>query len=253
MSSIAVVSGKGGSGKTFTAINIACGLKMLGKNSLLVDCSFGIRNVDLCVGAVYHGIYNIRDLVMGDALAEDVIIKSEESYMPDFIPCSAMSIPDDFKDNFKECIEEISSEYDYVVFDTPCAIGNEFEAVVDFCDTVIAVTTDDFLSVSNTSLCLARIDASKQKFILFNKVSSSGYSGDEFFAEDISDETGAKILGIIKEDEFAYKSLKECDPIVRYDTYSGREFGDVCKRLVGEYVMKDRKLHIFDRNRFVLK
>lgn len=253
MNIIAVVSGKGGTGKTFVAINLACGLTMLKKRCLLVDCSFGVRNVDVALGATTQSLFNIKDLIENTADKTDVIIKGDADYMPDLICASPGIIPNDFKQGFDEVFQSIFKDYDYVIFDTPFASGIEFDSVTGCCDTVVAVTTENYFSLQNTALCLARIDDAKNKHLIINRCSGSENLQEVLSLEDIADESGADILGIIREDEYADNSLFKADPIVRYDTYSGREFEKICNRIVGNYVYPDKKLRFLDRNKLVLK
>lgn len=47
---IAVVSGKGGTGKTSFTANVGLALAALGKNTLCLDCDITLRNLDLALG-----------------------------------------------------------------------------------------------------------------------------------------------------------------------------------------------------------
>ena len=47
---IAVVSGKGGTGKTSFTTLTGMALAQLGKKTLLLDCDIGLRNLDLYLG-----------------------------------------------------------------------------------------------------------------------------------------------------------------------------------------------------------
>lgn len=250
MSIISVISGKGGTGKTFVAINVACGLKKLGYSVLLIDCSFGVRNIDVCIGMTSHGVYNLKEWVENIAGFNDVLIKSNESYLPDFIPASLSTVPENFCDSFKDKIYDIVNDYDYIVIDTPSSSGTEFYSAVEISDDILAVTTESYFSRINTFLCTSRIPDNKQKYLIFNRL---GFYNDDIVFEDISDESGAKIIGLIREDEYAYRSLIEAKPIVLHDTYSGREFENICKRIAGAYVVSEKKSRLFDRNRFILK
>lgn len=252
MSIITVVSGKGGTGKTFVSVNVACGLKKLGNRVLLIDCCFGTRNIDICINKTSHGIYNLKDWIENVACFKDVMIKGDEDYMPDFVATSLLSAPDNFSEQFKVCISDISDDYDYIIIDTHSSFDSIFNTVVEISDDILAVATEDYFSIVNITSFLSKISDVKQKFFIFNRL---GYldTNDDVYLEDISDESGAKIIGIIREDEYVYKSLKEAKPIVLYDTYSGREFDNICKRILGIYTAPERKSYFFERNRFVLK
>lgn len=47
---VAVASGKGGVGKTWFSITLACALGRAGKRALLVDCDLGLANIDVQIG-----------------------------------------------------------------------------------------------------------------------------------------------------------------------------------------------------------
>ena len=56
---IAVVSGKGGTGKTSFTTLTGMALAQLGKKTLLLDCDIGLRNLDLYLG--YHFYHHLQD------------------------------------------------------------------------------------------------------------------------------------------------------------------------------------------------
>lgn len=47
---LAVASGKGGVGKTWFSVSLACAFARAGKRALLVDCDLGLANVDVQIG-----------------------------------------------------------------------------------------------------------------------------------------------------------------------------------------------------------
>ena len=51
---IAVVSGKGGTGKTSFTANVGLALAALGKNTLCLDCDITLRNLDLALLSLIH-------------------------------------------------------------------------------------------------------------------------------------------------------------------------------------------------------
>lgn len=68
---IAVASGKGGTGKSVLSVNLAVALKRLGQRVLLVDCDFGLANVDLMLGV--SAKYNLSHVIAGEiGMAEAV-------------------------------------------------------------------------------------------------------------------------------------------------------------------------------------
>ena len=74
---ITVTSGKGGVGKSNTAINLACQFRKLGQRVIILDADFGLANIEIMFGTVpkhnlcdliYQG-KSITDIITGNTLA----------------------------------------------------------------------------------------------------------------------------------------------------------------------------------------
>lgn len=234
---ITVISGKGGTGKTLVAVNLACGLKMLGNRVLLIDYAFGIRNDDVALSRTSSVLFNIRDLAEGQCEFDDAVVKGEDAYMPDFVPASPVSAPEGLSGEFKDILDSVSDSYDYIVIDTPASVGYEADSAFAVASRVIAVTDGSGASVSNTALCLNRLLAGNEKKVnlVINRFANDK-EYDEITVEDAVDDTGAQLIGIIPEDEFVYRSLRSGDPIIRYKTDAGKALEDICRRICGEHI-----------------
>ena len=59
---IAVVSGKGGTGKTSLTAGVGTALAQSGKRVLCVDCDIGLRNLDLALGLTDRALMDFSDV-----------------------------------------------------------------------------------------------------------------------------------------------------------------------------------------------
>lgn len=68
---VAVTGGKGGVGKTLTAVNLGAALAGLGRSTMLLDADFGLANVDVLLGMKAR--LNLEHVLSGQCALEDVI------------------------------------------------------------------------------------------------------------------------------------------------------------------------------------
>jgi flagellar biosynthesis protein FlhG len=68
---VAVTGGKGGVGKTVTAVNLGAALAGLGRSTMLLDADFGLANVDVLLGLKAR--LNLEHVMAGQCALEDVI------------------------------------------------------------------------------------------------------------------------------------------------------------------------------------
>lgn len=125
MEVVAIVNRKGGVGKTATAQALGAGLLKKGYSVLYVDLD-SQTNLSYGLGAAGSG-YSSMDVLTGDATAEQAI---QHLQAGDVIPGSEAldgadaTITNTGKEyRLKEALEAVKRQYDYVIIDTPTALG----------------------------------------------------------------------------------------------------------------------------------
>ncbi len=76
---IAITGGKGGSGKTSVAVNLAHGLARAGRRTMLLDADLGMANVDLLLGLTPSR--TLLDVVNDDCQLQDIIMTTTDGLM----------------------------------------------------------------------------------------------------------------------------------------------------------------------------
>ena len=126
---IAIANQKGGVGKTTTAINLAAALAMRGQNTLLVDLDpqgnssmtfLDVRTVERSMYEVLTGALPLSDVILPSPVAKLDIAPSRIS----LAKIEAQLVGElDGHFRLKDRLETVSSRYEFVVIDTPPALG----------------------------------------------------------------------------------------------------------------------------------
>ena len=75
--SLAILSGKGGVGKTNIAVNLALAAGQEGARVVVLDADLGLANVDILFGMMPR--YNLSHVITGEKSLEDIIVTVDEN------------------------------------------------------------------------------------------------------------------------------------------------------------------------------
>ena len=85
---IVVTSGKGGVGKTTTSASIASGLALRGHKTAVIDFDVGLRNLDLIMGCERRVVYDLINVIQGEATLNQALIKDKHCDKLFILPAS---------------------------------------------------------------------------------------------------------------------------------------------------------------------
>jgi len=138
---IAVISGKGGVGKTNIAVNLAIGMRARGLHVLLADLDFGLANADVLLGVqvecdLCDALTRRREL--GDTLttAPEGIVFVAGSMGPRRAPFNEIE-----RARLHDLIERLPGEV--VIYDCAAGIDADVMGFAASADTVLVVTTPE--------------------------------------------------------------------------------------------------------------
>lgn len=151
----AVVSPKGGSGKTTFAVNVGTALVSLGYRTLLLDLDLDFGDVPISLGL--RPEHTIRDAAaIGerlDASALRQLVTVHESGLhvlaPPGDPGASEQVPVAV---IRRLLRIAVSDFQYVVVDTPPGLDDRTLTIVEESDAVFLITTLDIASLKNVKL-----------------------------------------------------------------------------------------------------
>jgi len=147
---ISVSSGKGGVGKTFTAVHLAAHAAAGGQKVLLIDADLGLANVDVMLGL--NASRTMRNLLSGDATLNDLIMPCTQGF--DLLPGGSgmyelTSLNVSEQQTILDGLREAGSDYDLILIDTAAGIGENVLYFASAAETALVVLTPDPTSLTD--------------------------------------------------------------------------------------------------------
>ncbi|MBF0571195.1 MAG: Flp pilus assembly complex ATPase component TadA [Candidatus Omnitrophica bacterium] len=153
---VTIFSNKGGVGKTFIGVNIACALVLKGKRTLIVDLNLQAsqdmgRMISL--QSTHCLVDVLADIESPDAIRKNVIPHpSGLHYLPGIkYPQQMGHIT---ADNLRLFFKKASAQYDYIIVDGGSSFSEIFFSILDSSNLILLVGTPDVLAVYQIKTCL---------------------------------------------------------------------------------------------------
>lgn len=146
---LSVLSGKGGVGKTTTAINLAYHIENLDRDAIVVDGNLYSPNLALHLGSDHYPI-TIHDVIGDEHSVTNAIYKhsSGVKVVPGEPTASNLNFVDPH--DFHQHLTDLHMHADYIILDGTAELNDNAGALVQHSDEVILVSTPDRATVSNT-------------------------------------------------------------------------------------------------------
>lgn len=239
---IMVTSCKGGVGKSTVAANLGIRFAYDGHKTLVLDCDFGVRSLDLIMGLEDNVIYDISDIVLRGVAPEKAIINDKRSENLFFCAAPYSNVEDIEKQQFKDTIEKINEKmkFDYIIIDTPGDIGLPFSLASAVSGTALVVSTYQPASLraaERTGMMLSENGVEERKLIINCFEADAIQVGINPGLIDVIDRTCIQLVGMIPYDAelAAYQSRGE-DVFLINKSNSAVAFSNIANRLYGRNV-----------------
>lgn len=232
---IVITSGKGGVGKTTTAINLGAAINYFGKEVLVIDGNLTTPNVGLHLGAPEVPI-NLNHILTKKAEPFEAIYEHESGIK--IIP-SSLSIKElkkikaeklkDFKNEFKKMA-------DYVIVDSAAGLGEEALSTLTSADELIIVTNPEMPALTD-ALKTIKLAEQINKPITGVIVTRVRKNKTEIQPDTVKEILETEILGMIPEDLVLQEALNLKNAVVHTHPKSkpSRAYKEIASKITGEY------------------
>ena len=250
MSKVMVVtSGKGGVGKTTSSASLGAALAQAGQNVVLVDFDVGLRNLDLVMGAERRVVFDLVNVVQGDAKLPQALIRDKRVETLYLLPASQTRDKDALtEEGVGRVIAELRERFDWIVCDSPAGIEKGAQLAMRFADVAVVVTNPEVSSVRDSDRIIGMLDSKTmraetgdrlEKHLLLTRYDAARAArGEMMKVEDILEILAIPLLGIVSESPDVLSASNVGSPVTLHNPTSAaaRAYTDAARRLLGETI-----------------
>ncbi|KTQ96758.1 cell division inhibitor MinD [Aureimonas ureilytica] len=244
-----VTSGKGGVGKTTSTAALGAALAQSGQKVVVVDFDVGLRNLDLVMGAERRVVYDLINVVQGDANLNQALIRDKRVDTLCLLPASQTRDKDNLtQDGVDRVMDQLRAQFDWVICDSPAGIERGATLAMRHADLAVVVTNPEVSSVRDSDRIIGLLDSKTlraekggriEKHLLLTRYDPiRAERGDMLKVDDVLEILSIPLLGIVPESAEVLRASNLGTPVTLSDAQSApaRAYMDAAKRLMGQTV-----------------
>ena len=227
---IAVLSGKGGTGKTTITAGLAVALALGGERVLCIDCDVGLRNLDISLGLSDQSCLSFLDVSEGGYNLNT--LRPHPQFPGLYFLTAPMNLTAEQIDPepFWDLVMSARREFDFVFLDAPAGVDAGFRLAAQKADRILLVTGADPASVRDAGRAgqMLELMGKCNVRLIVNRISPRLASSMKLTVDDVMDEAGLPLIGIVPEDPDVILSAAFGKPLL---TYTKKGAAAACRRI----------------------
>jgi septum site-determining protein MinD len=245
---IVVTSGKGGVGKTTTSASFASGLALRGFKTAVIDFDVGLRNLDLIMGCERRVVYDLINVIQGEANLNQALIKDKHCDKLFVLPASQTRDKDALtEEGVEKVLNELKAmDFDYIVCDSPAGIEKGAMLALLFADEALVVTNPEVSSVRDSDRILGMLQSKSRRAIngedpvrehlLITRYSPKRVEEGQMISyTDLQELLRIPVIGVVPESETVLEASNEGTPVIHQpDSDVADAYKDIISRFLGE-------------------
>lgn len=240
--SIAIVSGKGGVGKSNFTTNFANLLSKEGKKVAILDMDIGMGNIHILIGESVQ--YSLKDYLNGSASIEDVLFEGPNNihYVSGGSGMSTLlEWNEEMFNALIEAFEYLQKKFDFILFDMGAGATNWSLELLTTIDEIIVISTAEPTAIMDAYSMMKFInlkDNEKTFYVLCNRAFNQEEGKDttnrlagamqKFLSKEVI------VLGALPEDPVVRKAVREQVPFS--ELYPDAPITKALKQIVNRFI-----------------
>ena len=246
---LVVTSGKGGVGKTTSTAALGAALAQSGQKVVVVDFDVGLRNLDLIMGAERRVVYDLINVIQGNAKLSQALIKDKRLDTMYLLAASQTRDKDALTEKgVSRIIGELREKFDWVICDSPAGIERGAVMSMRYADTAVIVTNPEISSVRDSDRIIGMLDSKTEKaegggtvdkHLLISRYDTSRAARSEMLTiEDVLEILSLPLIGVVPESGEVLRASNLGSPVTMCTPQSApaRAYFDASRRLCGENI-----------------
>ncbi len=237
-------------GKTTSAAALGAALAQAGQNVVVVDFDVGLRNLDLVMGAERRVVFDLVNVVQGDAKLPQALIRDRRIDKLHLLPASQTRDKDALTEpGVERVMDELRQQFDWIICDSPAGIEKGATLAMRFADVAVVVTNPEVSSVRDSDRIIGLLDAktlraergeSIEKHLLLTRYDAARAArGEMMKVEDVLEILAIPLLGIVAESPDVLTASNVGCPVTLHNPASSvaRAYDEAARRLLGETIV----------------
>ncbi len=230
---------------------------------VVVDFDVGLRNLDLVMGAERRVVYDLVNVIQGDAKLPQALIRDKRLETLFLLPASQTRDKDNLTaEGVEQVINELKKYFDWIICDSPAGIERGATLAMRHADMAVVVTNPEVSSVRDSDRIIGLLDSKTlkaergermEKFLLLTRYDANrAQRGDMLKVDDVLEILSIPLVGIIPESMDVLRASNIGAPVTLADARSAPALAyfDAARRLAGENVpitIPGEKRGLFDK------
>jgi flagellar biosynthesis protein FlhG len=220
----AIISGKGGVGKSVITANLAAAFAEAGQRTLVIDADLGLANIDVLLGENPAG--SIQDILAGDHELDEVVVRTRAGF--DLLPAGSGVFGNGLltpvlADRVTELLRTLDSSYDSILIDAGAGIGEVVLFFARMADEIVLVVTPEPTSLMDAYATIKILALRHGRFDFRLVVNQTDPSQPEY--------AGIRIAGHLQQVVSKFLSAEGGSPIRLHFTGSLPKDPAVCRSI----------------------